>query len=214
MNLSELNKDQKQGMLLAVMGVATVLFVTVNLIYKPAKARREKLEKQYEAIKDNTRGAQRVLAKDRQDQELLRQSSSSILTIQQEMLPPRRSTFAWVLGRVDKLGKELGLSVQIDLQSRQRYLPVPSGTDYNSVRYTLPMWIPYTVRVTTECSYADAIEFLAKLQTVYPYASISRLQISTGRQPEAHRVSFDVEWPTFREASDLKELQKLAGEPS
>lgn len=209
MNWSELPKETKQVYGMCALIVFTIPFMIVKLAYEPATKKLKILNQGAKEYAEQLDAAERILPKDARKRTKLRELSQHITTTADEALPPSDSVFAWALAKIDDVGRKNDLFLQVGQQTRARYIEVPAKTTYRKVRETIPMWIPYTVKVTTQCGYGSMIRLLNDLQETFPYASICRVAITPSDDPETHILVFDVEWPQFRDNELRKELEEL-----
>jgi len=210
MKFSELNKEQKQYVVLGVMMVVTAVAVIQNLLLAP---RRERLAAAQKMITDNearVRRGEATLRRDRVTRESLRETAAAIVKISEE-LPPELSRYTWALNRVMGVAHDLELPPPLVREySGQRF--VAHRRPYAEVRDRASMWVPYTLEVTAQLGYHDLLRFLAKLKEDHPYISVGSLSIQENvATPERHNIRMLLEWPVFRHGRDREVVRELAG---
>jgi hypothetical protein len=209
---SELDKEKKQLLILAVGGVITIFFVISNLVIGPAKEQAAQAEETIEELDKKVRDGDRILRRSALAERQVKTLSSEILSIHQSELPPLTSPYIWAVEKLSLLAEELQLKITVREHPANRYLPIPpSLQDFNPD--SVPMWIPYTVDVEVNTTFANLKKFLVLLEESLPYASVAELMIQTNQAtPEEHDITFMVEWPTFRLEEDLSWMTEQINE--
>ena len=216
MKFSEMKKEQKQMLILAVGGVITLLSVTANIIIGPAREAAADAKKRVELLEDDGRTGEsvlttgeRLLKRDPLVRGEVTQMAEEILTIHRDHLPPRVSPYIWAVGQLDLLAEKLDLDIRVQEHLSDRYVRVPQTLDEFNEN-SVPYWIPYTVDVEMDTSFANLQRFVALLREDLPYAAVAGLRIQASvSDPEHHEISLMVEWPTFRFGEDLAWLQEV-----
>lgn len=213
MKYSEMNKEQKQYLLLGVMAVVTTFFVLQNLVLGPLGERAEAAEKTIETLEPKLRRGQAMLQRDRVNREEMQAMSAEILEISQSKLPDRESQLSWAQRVLNELIKD-----QLELDGdAERVHPAqraarPRGS-YEEVKNRVPMWTVFAVDVRLRAGFEDVRRFLEALHEQQPYASVGFMRLATNpAHPEKHLVELVVEWPVFRFGQDLELLTTHAGE--
>jgi len=211
MKWAELNKKQKDSLILSVMGVVTFLVVIQNLIIIPRKEAVAAAQKVIDEIDSKVSRGESVLTRDRISRRDLQSNAVGILEILRNHLPPDVSRYTWALGKVTAISHELGLLPPVVREHKgQRY--VQSRRPYEEIRDNASMWVTYAVEVDFQAGYFQVIEFLRRLHEKNPYASVGQLNLRTNQQsPEFHQVSLLIEWPIFRHEADKTLLETYRG---
>jgi hypothetical protein len=208
MKFSELNKEQKQILFLAVGGVITFFAIMGNLVIGPARANAAEAREIIAEVEDKVDKGERILRRQALVTRDVTSFSSDILAVHQEHLPPRISPYIWAVENLSLLAEELELVISVQEHPTKRYVPVPERLEDLEVN-SIPYWIPYTVDVEMNASFAKVKSFLDLLENEFPYASVSEMQIQASiEDPLRHEVSIMVEWPTFRFDDDLDRVVK------
>jgi hypothetical protein len=211
MKFSELNKEQKQLLILVVGGIFTLLMIGSNLVITPAKAAAEEGRQNIATFENQVNRGESVLRRDALVRKETLELSSTALDLYQTHLPPIASRYIWALEKVSQLGADLDLQLTVQEHSGTRYIPVRdlSSLDVNSI----PMWIPYPVDVRLNTSFENLQKFLSLLYERYPYCSVGKIEIAaTPIHPENHNISLLLEWPVFRFEQELDWITAQAGE--
>lgn len=211
MKFSELNKEQKQLAILVVGGTFTLLMVLSNLLIKPAKEAAKAGRKNQSEFELKVSRGESMLKRDVQIQKETNELSTKLMAIYREHLPPEASRYIWALEQISQLGEELGLQLNVQEHSRNRYVPVrdKEKLDVSSI----PMWIPYSVDVTLTTSFENLKKFFTLLHDRYPYCSVGKLEISaTSVNPENPDISLLLEWPVLRREEDLNWVREQSAE--
>lgn len=203
MKFSELNKEQKQLLILAVGGVITMFFIISNLIIGPAKEQAAEAETIIDELDKKVRDGDRILRRAVMAERQVKTLSSEILSIHQSELPPLSSPYIWAVEKLSLLAEELQLNVTVREHPTNRYQTItPSMNEFDPE--SVPLWIPYTVDVEVNTTFAKLKKILVLLEESLPYASVAELVVqSNDATPEEHEITFMVEWPTFRREEDL-----------
>jgi len=209
MNFSELNKDQKQLLILVVGGILTIFFVISNLIIGPAKDAAEAAQTTIDEIERDVTNGERILRRAVITARDVQTFSTEILTVHQDELPPRFSPYIWAVEKLSLLAEEVDIIISVREHSAARYTKIRPGMKVNPE--SIPFWIPYTVDVQVNTTFANLKKFLTLLHESFPYASIADLEIqANASRPEEHDITFLVEWPTFRFDNDLAWITEQA----
>lgn len=211
MKFSELNKEQKQLLILAVGGTFTLLMVLSNLLIAPAKAAAEAGRKNVAEFELKVSRGERMLRRNVQVQRETEELSTRVMKIYRDHLPPEVSRYIWALEQISQLGEDLGLQLTVQEHPGARYIPIrdKGNLDVNSI----PMWIPYPVDVSLNTSFENLKKFLSLLHERYPYCSVGKFEIAASpSHPENHAISLLLEWPVLRLEDDLNWVRAQAAE--
>ena len=198
----ELSKDQKQKFILGLLGAATLLYAVkvlfVDGMVQEGHFAEESVEDVRAKLADyHTRlepGARKMA------QQLLDQRTNMV-SITENHLPPRGGEFAWAANQVYQLQQRLGLDItKEDVGILQRTAPGGPLLKESS-------FVPYTMKATFSGSFAETAALLHGLEKQYPYATISRLNVTTGTTPDRHNVEFILQWPAWADPAELIALQ-------
>jgi hypothetical protein len=212
MNLSEMDKEKKQLLILAVGGCITVVMVISNLLIGPARADAATATETIAELENEVSSGERILRRAVMTERDVRNFSSEILAIHRDELPPSTSPYIWAVENLSLLAEELNLTISVKEHPAARYVPVsPTLSDVNPE--SVPMWIPYSVDVEFNASFAKLKNFVDVLEESLKFAAVVGLRVeSNPSNPEEHDISLILEWPTFRFEEDLAWIQEQAGE--
>jgi len=210
MSFNDLNKEQKQLVVLAVMAVVVVVALGKQLILGPAKEKAENAQRMIEEKgKERTLGT-RMLNRDPSIKANLGVMGNDLIVERTEgKIPPRIGKELWAQKRLTNIGYNLGLSLTVSEHRTLRHIPLQEKGDLKPE--DVSFWVPYAVEVTTRAGYADLKEFLRNVYDQDPYASLARLQIAASeKDPLLHDVLMIFEWPIPRSEEDIDMLRSYA----
>ena len=205
----ELSKDQKQKFILGLLGAATLLYAVkvlfVDGMVQEGQFAEESVEEVRAKLADyHTRlepGARKMA------QQLL-DHRTNMVSITEKHLPPRGGEFAWAANQVYELQQRLGLDItKEDVGILQRNAPGGPLLKESS-------FVPYTMKASFSGTFAETANLLHGLEKQYPYATVSRLNISAGPTPEHHTVEVILQWPAWADPEELAALQKSTPDKS
>lgn len=213
MKFSEMNKEQKQYVVLGVMAVVTTFFVLQNIVVGPMRARASQAEETISDLQPKVRLGEAMLRRDRVNRDEILAISEEILATSQTQLPDRQSQLSWAQRVLNEIIKDqLGLDGEAERVHPAQRAAVPRGS-YEEVQDRVSMWSVFAVDVTLRAGFDDLRRFLDVLYEQQPYASVGRMTLSANpANPEKHRVEMVVEWPVFRFRQDIELLTTHAGE--
>jgi len=210
MKFSEMNKEQKQLLILAVGGGITILMIVSNLLVKPTKEAALAAEEIIEELGSDVARGELLLERDSRIRSKTQEDAKAILNIVEEDLPPENGRYGWALENLSGVSEEVGVLFVVKEYRGTRYIPIKPGLDFN--QDSVSMWIPYTVEVQFKTSFENLKKILSILQEKFPYCSLANMQINASNQdPENHDISLILEWPVFRLDSDLVWIKEQAG---
>lgn len=210
MKFSELSKQQKEYLILAVMGVATLITVLQNLVISPKQVKAAAARETVGKLASEVRTGETILSRDRTNRSRLRRVSADILQRMEREAPPDVSRYTWALGRITPIARQHNIFPQIREFGGQRY--VPHRQPHNQIRAKSSMWIPYTLEVDFRAGYAQTQDFLRTLHEKEPLASVGQLTLRANPEdPLHHLVSLLIEWPVFRHPEDKAFLAASTG---
>ena len=203
MSFKDMDKERKQLLILAVGGVITLFFIISNLVIGPARAEATEAEVIIKDLERDVRNGERLLRRSVMTERDATSIASEIHAIYEQELPPRTSSYIWTVEKLSLLAEEAGLSITVREHPQPRFEKIPPGlTNINPD--SIPYWIPYSVDVNINTTFAKLTNFLNLLDDSLPFASVADLRIqANAATPEQHGVTLLLEWPTFRFESDM-----------
>ena len=212
MKFSELNKEQKQYLILGVMALAFAVFGLNNFLVAPMRARSAAAEKTISELESEVRIGEALLRRDKSNQEELQRLAREILEIHETQLPPEISRYNWGFQLVSSVTAPMGLQPRVQQHGTPRFMPHTGN--YTAVKNTSTFWIPYAITLDLDASYQEVIELIEGFYTANPHTSVASLTLQRIREtPEKHQVNMILEWPVLRHAEDLEYLTTLRGTP-
>lgn len=208
MNFKNIPKQQRDMLVLGVMGAITFVMLILNFVLSPAQARAVSARKNITDLQQKVHKAETLLRVDRRNRESMRAHAEAIVTAIEQNPPPKDSRYLWSLQKISDIGHKLGLIITIREHGGTRF--IPNRQPYADIRERVPLWVPYAVEVTLEASYTDLQNFLRLFQEENPYASLGRLEILPQlTNPERHKINLILEWPVPRDVEAITPLRKL-----
>ncbi len=153
MKFSEMNKEQKQLLILGVGGAITVLFIVINLLVKPAKEAALKAEEVIAELESEVNRGQMVLDRDLKVKKEVKASAKKVLAIVNNELPPSTGRYAWALGNITEVFEDMGVYLDMEETRGARYVPLKDGQEFNPD--SVSMWVPYSVTVRFKTSFEN-----------------------------------------------------------
>jgi hypothetical protein len=224
MNFSEMNKEQKQLVILGVMAVITTISVLSNMVIGPAREDAAAARETINNLKGKVSTGDAILIRDTRNIREIQEFSTEVHAIASRHLPPETSAYIWAVEKLSLISEELDMVIKVRQHPSARYIPVARQSPLNEkgepidaepVMDTIPMWIPYAVDVETNTSFAKMQRYLDLLHQRIPYASVSQIRISARPEdPEKHLISIIVGWPSFRYPEDAEWIESERKETS
>lgn len=207
MNIQQLNKEQKQLIVLGVLVAIVVLYVGFRFGLGPLLSGGEGRGARLEEIKAKVEEADRLLRKKRENLEAYRATRQEIHAIAEKMIPPSDNPLAWATERISRIARRVG----IDIESISEIsTPLPAGGKEKTFAFQ-----PYAVRISASAGYDQLLAMLQEIQKSDPYVTIDGLTIS-GRSltPEMHEIRVIIEWPIWADPDAESTFRKEKGDPS
>jgi hypothetical protein len=207
---SDLNKQQKEYLILGVMGVVTLIAVLQNLVIAPTRAKAGAARETIGKLASEVRTGESILARDRTTRNRLQTVSGDMLERMEREAPPDFNRYTWALSRISRIARQHDIFPQIREFGGQRF--VPHRQPHSQISTKSGMWIPYTVEVDFRTGYAQTIEFLQSLHEEEPLSSVGQLTLRANPDdPKNHLVTLLIEWPVFRHPEDKEFLTASKG---
>jgi len=194
MNIASMTKEQKQMVLLGVIGGVFSLYALVTFGIAPIKAKWASSGVELEELSDKLRKAEKSLRNKAKTKKDGVEVATRLKDAGENHIPDTGNTLSWVTQRIYAHARVLNL----DLES-----VAPSSAGMCIVKLDAE-GVPnrkfdiYTVRVATSAGYNDVMEFISVLEKSNKYLTISGLSITSSRKtPDQHKVDIDVQWPIW-----------------
>lgn len=186
MSLSDLSKEQKQYVVLGIIGVAVIgvlIFFGIKFALTSTSAARSELEE----INGKIEAADRSLKK-RSGMVAELDESTLRLGRYKEHAPPERNHYSWASEIIYDLARVAG--VEVDAIDEEKS---PSSNGEN-IAIGLEV---YALRISAHAGYAEITGFIRTLQREQPLARIVGLDINKSNNPDSHDVQMKVQWPLY-----------------
>ena len=185
MNLAELTKEQKQYMILGVLGVVIILglgWFGIRLSLNSVEKAKTRLVE----LSDKIERADKTLTKGGNTSSDF-ESTTEYLKEELQRIPPDRNYYSWATEVIYSTGRNSGL--EIDSVDEYTQSAGKAGAKA-AVQFE-----SYSLRISARGSYADTKDFLKVLEEDHPLVRIIGIDISSGGNPDSHDVQLLVQWP-------------------
>lgn len=207
MNIKSLSRVQRERLILVVLFslIAVVLIFSVGLapLRKKWRSARQELNEMNEKLTQ----ASALLKQERELRVDLGEKQDRIRYAFDECIPDPENPLSWATQRVYQDARDVGIDIQSVSASSSRASPFGRGEE------TARSFNLFAVRIITECTYLNLLEFLQQIEERNPYVCISGLIISTQpKSPERHTISIDLQWPIWTDPAAAEAAYALLGE--
>ncbi|MFH0878763.1 MAG: hypothetical protein V2A34_03535 [Lentisphaerota bacterium] len=190
MNWQEMSKERKQVLILAGIVAAGVLFVLVQYGLRPLFNSKKKATDELESLKAQLLKADNIIGRDSLIRTELTKSSAELNRAMEQCIVPRDNPLSWVTEKIYRGAREVG----IDIESVAEVSSALSSRDKQ--KQTDRVFAVYSVRIITQCGYAQIVQLVEALEKSNPYLCISGISIAAqDRMVEKHAISLIVDWP-------------------
>lgn len=182
-------EQKKKFILVAILGVGA-LYALANFLVTPFLEEGKRTAVELSTLEDKVDRAQLALNREAEIRSNSQKTGEEIKNISTEFVPPVQNALSWVAGRVYSSARKVGLEIE-----SVNDLGVPS-VPWTRGEETEKAFVPYTVRIVTQCGYNELASLVCALEKDNPYLCVSAIEISAqSLTPEKHRVQLSVEWP-------------------
>jgi hypothetical protein len=192
------SKEQKQKAILGAIGGVGLLFVLFRFGAAPLVASRATAVAERNELMGNIRKAGEAIRTEKDFEEQRARVSAALSLACSDFVPPGENPLSWatkiIYGHARTVGVDIESVAEVDARTG-----LWQGKDQAKRAF-----MPYAVRIITQCGYAQLLTFLSDLEKGNPHLCISGLSISSRPGfPESHQVSLIVEWPTWKSPDKL-----------
>ena len=183
MDLSNLSKQQKDRLLLMVMG-GVLLVGGIGYGLKSAFAISASVESKNEILESKISRAERMV---RMQNRLLKdtQEISAELKTYIKEAPPEKNYYSWASELLYALAKKTAF--KIDRIEKQ-------GESAKSKADVLK--ISSSLKIVAQGEYETCLNFLKTMEKEYPLVRVVSININSGRNVEIHNVNIVIQWPS------------------
>jgi hypothetical protein len=194
MNWQQMSKEQKNKLILAVLGGGFVLAALYQFALTPFLNSHQEMMQKRDDLRDNVNKAQMAIHSevtlDRQAREL----RSKLTGIFSTQIPPPDNALSWasqiINGQAGKLGLDVISTVEVEA----------GGGGWDQSDMAKRAFKPYAVQVDISCSFDKAEKLVRSLQQSNPFLFIASLSISADpRSVETPAVVMVIEWPSWHD---------------
>lgn len=193
MKLPEDKQARMKVLILIAIGTVAVLYVAqlgVKSLRKSKKAKTARLQELEEQQKKATLEIRRMP----RDLELNRETVKKIKEISDKfVLKPVLGNYLLKAREIiEQYAKKLDIVLEDIREAGISQVPRRRG------RKTDRTFHIYTARVTLDCGFHDIARFLREIKSSNPYLCVASLEIAgRPKEPEEHKITFDVQWPIW-----------------
>lgn len=209
MSLEDFNKldseQKKKLFLFALLGVLGV-YVLVSFLLTPIIHGHRAAVQELSTLQADLDKAQRLMTRESIMRDQYDKVGKELEVIADQYVPPADNPLSWVAEQV--YGSARGVGIEIESVADLGTPSLPWARQAEDLR----AYIPYRVRVVTQCSYSQLVELVRALETQNPYLNIAEVNIvGQAEDVERHMVRLSVDWP-FRTMRDRpKKAASLKG---
>ena len=208
MKLPKDNKEKVKVILLVAIGAAAGIYGIIVGVVKPYQNEKNAKIELIGDLSEKINRANKEIAfmtRDRRENRKLVESILNAACTNQHVLPDRLGNF--LLSATDKIEAQAkACAVTIDSVRELGQAEVPRATGESTFK-------AYTAHVETDTDFHALIRVLAALEVGNPRLSISGVTIAV--QPDVplrHRITFDVQWPIWKDTAVLDEITRQLAE--
>lgn len=186
MSLKGLTKEQKQYLVLAVIGGAILVVVAVFGI-KLSLSSISEAKQELADLTTKIDSADRTLSRRKQTSgDFVR--SMKILKQHLKNAPPERNYYSWatevIYSRARKTGLEIDTIDEINVPQSK------PGKKKSSLQFE-----SYSLRIMAHGGYNNTKMFIKQIKQGYPLVRVAGIDISKGSTPDTHDIQLFIQWP-------------------
>lgn len=187
-----LKKEHKQTVLLIAMWLLGSLFALYQFVLAPFFQNRSKSTTELDDLRTQIGKAEVAM----QGESKLRREYANMIRKSQvaadEYVVPIENPLSWVTEKVYTSGRKVGVDVQSVAELGGG---APGWEGLTKAERTFK---PYSVRIVTECSYPQLLDFIRALEDSNPHICVSGISVSANdSNPTRHQVNLVAEWPMW-----------------
>lgn len=210
-DFASMTKEQKQLVFLGGLVGVTALYAAVVFGIMPMMAGWNSAKNELAKLEDKLESADRLVRRTQPLREELRESERTLDQAAQHYVPESENTLAWVTRRIYQKGRDLGVDIEAVVPSTSGFQVATLDRSKGTYDRFFDL---YSVRITTNCGFAKALEFIAALEASNPYIVVGGLVMAASQSdPERHSLQIDVQWPLWVNAEGASQIRRLEGEP-
>jgi hypothetical protein len=189
MNIKDLSKEQKQYIALGLLSTA-ILVILMVLGIRFSMATISTAKEELDVLTDKINRANQALSRSKQtSKEYV--DTIDVLKKYLANAPPERNYYSWATEVIYSKARLADLEIdsidEISIPNQRR-----SGTDAAAATISFDS---YSLRIMGHGGYENTKFFINLLKKDYPLVRFSGVEISSGKNPEAHDVQLFVQWP-------------------
>lgn len=187
MSLKDLNKEQKQYLILGVI-VAIVLAVLIVFGIKISLSSISKAREEVQALTEKIESAEKSVTRNQKDSAEFR-STIDELTGYIATIPPDRNYYSWATETVYSIAR----LVRFDIDAIDE-VSIAAAKKDTANQGTVKLE-SYSLRIAAHGGYENIKRFLHQIAMDHPLVRVTGVEISTGSQADVHDVQLFIEWP-------------------
>jgi hypothetical protein len=209
-NFAELNKEQKQKLVLAVLVGLTAVYAVFRFGLTPLlSGGGDDAGADVDALRSKVERAERLVRQRTTLRERCRQSTDEMKSVLAEQIPGLDNPLSWVTERVYRSGRKVGVDIESVNESGGASAPWKADGKKRS-------FVPYSVRITTSCSFFELVDLIEDIEAGNPYLVVTGVSVKAqASRPLVHRAYIQVDWPAWADPEAARALaEKLEEVPS
>jgi hypothetical protein len=187
MNLSKLNKEQKQYMVLgAIVAAALIVLAVFGIRFSLSSISKARLE--LVELTGKIDQAEKSVARSEQSNPDFLSSIEKLRECLND-IPPERNYYSWATEIIYRESRLVGFEIDAVDET-----VVPSPPEQKTEKSGVEME-SYALRITAHGGYENIKQFLNRFAVNHPLVRVTGIEISRSADPETHDVQLFIEWP-------------------
>jgi hypothetical protein len=204
MNLDDFKQmdaeQKKKFLLLAIVGIAAI-YAAFTFGVSPMINGHRRDASELESLTDKLDRAQRNIGREAQIRQELEATSAFLTQTRADHIPPLDNPLSWVARKVYRSAREVGVDIESVADLGVATVPWTRGDE------TTRAFVPYKVRIVTQCGYKELVDLVRALEEGNPYLSVAEIQVSAqDASYDEHRVRISVEWPFWADPAEAEDF--------
>lgn len=187
MNLKAMSKEQKQYLLLGIIGgvlIVVLIAFGINAILSSTNDARTELDE----LRGKIEAAERTVETNRRNRD---EFLDSIEALRKYLagIPPDRNYYSWATEVIYREARHAG--VEVDAMEELNIAATDDGAEEGGA----VEMESYALRINARGSYEGAKRLLKRFSDHHPLVRVTGLEISAGSKNEIHEIQLFIEWP-------------------
>lgn len=197
-NWQELSKEKKQLVVMSGVLAVIAVFLVFQFGLSPFLAKRAAMTKEYSELEAQLGQATEAVKTEAQLRESLADKTRMLDQAMREYIPAQENLLSWATKAIYSEARSVG----VDIESVSE---LDASVGWTSKDQDKRVFKPYSVRIATQCTYAQLVRLVRALEKKNPLMFVSSINIQ-GRDADKHVVLISVEWPSWKSADRIPDL--------